>query len=189
MKHLNSKVWLFVALLAVSLGWCVDRLAFRDSFITPTHSVDTADKFADVGIKLGRALESTTIYPMHDNNGQPKDPERWSQIRKRQLLLNVVNMADVDRIKKQLKADPSHLSDSEVWNTSHVILGARSLELLNVHSVQEFQEIFEERFAPTQAPEFFASYVSEDGSLKADFVNFIKSALSWNAERATQSTE
>ena len=65
-RYSISPALLSVAFVAVLLGWCVDHLAYKDS-------VNTPDKFVDMGIKikLGRALESTMIIPMGGNDGNP----------------------------------------------------------------------------------------------------------------------
>lgn len=91
-SSLSTKV-LIVALVVILLGRCVEHFAFRQSVSTP-------ETFLEMSIKLGMAWESTMIFPMHDNDGNAIDPEKWSQLRKRELLSNVLHMAEVHRIKK-----------------------------------------------------------------------------------------
>ncbi len=166
-------IFLSVALVAIGLGWYVDRLAYRDSTHTP-------DKFVDIGFALGKASESTMIYAMQDKDNLPEDPNSFAHVRERELILNVLSMASAHRTITRMGTDDPDDSIPE-WRADKARdFAASSLALLNVSKLQEFQTVFENHGWDT---EFVNAYKSDDGSLTNDLVTFLELALSKNVER------
>ena len=162
-----------IALVAIALGWCVDRYAYRNSIRSP-------DEFVDIGFALGKASESTVIYFMQDEDNFPIDSNRFAHVRERELIANVLNMAAVHETITTARAGaPDDLIPE--WRADKALeFAGRSLRLLNAKTVEEFQTIFEDH---GYVVEFIEAYKSDNESLLADLITFIELALQQNAQR------
>lgn len=126
---------------------------------------------------MGKAAESTLIYAMLDN--VPGDPDRFAHVREWELIVNVLSMAAVHRTVAKMEKDESDDSIPEWWADQSLDFGARSIRLLDVGVVQEFQSVLENHGWDL---EFVNAYKSDDGSLASDLVAFIELALINNVE-------
>ena len=173
MKYSISTLLLIVALTAIALGWCIDRYAYRNSIRSP-------DEFVDIGFALGKASESTLIYFMQDEENLPIDSNRFAHVRERELITNILSMAAVhETIATAREGDSEELIPE--WRADKALeFAGRSLRLLNVKKVEEFQAIFEKHWDV----EYVNAYKSDSGSLDNDLATFIELALQQNAEWA-----
>ena len=150
------------------MGWYVDRQAFRESLDSPTVLIE-------LGFSLGKASESTMLYAMLDNTDLPKN--RWEEVRERDLILNILSMATAYQEATQPEQhQPDGLAPSW-WADQSIVFAARSLRLLDVSDVRNFQSVFENQGWDL---EYVDSYKSDEGSLRGDLVTFVELALEEN---------
>ena len=151
------------------MSWYVDRMSYSEA-------ITDSEEYVDVGFVLGKASASTLAYTMQDS-GEP--PARRAHVREREMVTNVLSMASVHRIITSPNPAGRATSTIPAWRAEKaIVFAARSLELLRITEMQEFQRALRRH----RDAEVVDAYTIDSGSLAQHFAMFFSAVLERNAE-------
>jgi len=168
MKFNLANALLFFALLAVSLGWFVDRMSLPDSEQIQMRISDSIQQ----GIVIGCTIKSNDLY----QRSVDLNEFEFAQHRTKELVENTLDMAfcaiDAKAHRRSRTGRNSYTTVPDGDTFSY--LASQSLQLLGVNSVLEFEQLLASSEISNQ---YHIEDTIVDGKLRSDIYQFVKSSL------------
>ena len=168
MKFRLSTILLVIALICVGLGWFVDRRRFPD-----LEKLDSQiSQSVQLGLVVGSTIKSNRIYEQLDVLSKSE----LAEIRTKELAKGILDMAmyDLDAANMQTPWREGSRNIGVPDRGAFLSLATKSLELLQVDSVQDFKTLLTDT-------NYSSSYGGRDvlinGSLDPETAEFVGRAV------------